>query len=291
MDIALHLGGHLTDDGRLRSCLTHNQAILHSDGIDAPDAASYRTSILEAVKTHAKGQLAPDAGAVLLDSIVTSESADRLVLSTARFLSPLPSAVRRAQFCPMAEPRVQGLRALFSDHDVSLYLAIRNPASFIPALLGAVNDEQAGIIRSDLEATELRWSDLVRTIRTQFPEAPITVWCDEDTPFIWEDVLYQVAGYDGSEPLTHVYDWFDTVMVDGGAAKLAAYMDNAPPMDRAQRQRVIAAFLDKFCDEDKIDIDVSTIDWSEEMVDLLSELYDEDVATLGAMDGVTLLQP
>lgn len=291
MDIALHLGAHLTDDGRLRSCLAQNQAILRNDGIEVPDAASYRTSILEAVKTHAKGQLAPDAGTILLDSIMTSESVDRLVLSTARFLSPLPSAVRRAQFCPMAEPRVQGLRALFADYNVSLFLAIRNPASFIPALLGAVNDEQGAVIRGDLEPTALRWSDLVRTIRTQFPEAPITIWCDEDTPFIWEDVLYQVAGYDGREPLTHMYDWFDTVMVDDGAAKLAAYMDNAPPMERGQKQRVIAAFLDKFCDEEKIDIDVSTIDWSEDMVDLLSELYDEDVSTLGAMDGVTLLQP
>ncbi|NBB98897.1 MAG: hypothetical protein GVY34_12185 [Alphaproteobacteria bacterium] len=291
MDIALHLGTHLTDDGRLRNCLTHNQAILQKDGIDVPDAASYRTSILEAVKSHAKGQLAPDAGAILLDSILTTERANRLVLSTARFLSPLPSAVRRAQFCPMAEQRVQGLRAVFADHDVSLFLAIRNPASFIPALLGAVNEEQAGVIRGDLEPTALRWSNLVRTLRDQFPEAPITVWCDEDTPFIWEDILHAVSGYHGTEPLSRVYDWFDTVMVDGGATKLATYMDNAPPMERAQKQRVIAAFLDKFCDEDKIDIDVSTIDWSEDMVDLLSELYDEDVMTLGAMDGVTLLQP
>lgn len=291
MDIALHMGAHLTDDGRLRSCLEMNRDLLARDGIEVPEAARFRATILDAVKTHAQSGLAPDAGDALLDGIVTSETAERLVLSTTRFLSPLPSAVRRAQFCPMAEPRLKGLRALFADHNVSVFLAIRNPASFIPALLGAVNDEQANIIRSDLDPTALRWSDLVGIIRAQFPDAPVTVWCDEDTPFLWEDVLHAVSGYRGTEPLAHVYDWFDTVMVDGGAAKLADYMDNAPPMDRGQRQRVIAAFLDKFCDETKIDIDVSTIGWSEEMIDLLSELYDADVATLGAMDGVTLLQP
>ncbi|CUX81898.1 MAG: hypothetical protein HLUCCA05_03160 [Roseibaca calidilacus] len=291
MDIALHMGAHLTDDGRLRSTLEKNQPLLHSVGIEVPEAAQFRTSILDAIKSHAQHGLDPDAGEMLLDSIVTSDTTERLVLSTARFLAPLPSAVRRAQLCPMAEPRVKALRALFGEHNVSLFLSIRNPASFIPALLGAVNDEQANIIRGDLEPTALRWSDLVRTIRDQFPEAPITIWCDEDTPFLWEDVLHAVSGYAGPEPLAHVYDWFDTVLVDGGAAKLAEYMENAPPMDRNQRQRVIAAFLDKFCDEAKIDVDVSTTGWSEDMVDLLSELYDDDVATLGAMDGVTLLQP
>lgn len=291
MDIAIHLGAHLTDDGRLRSCLGKNRATLALEGIDVPEAASFRTDMLEAIKTHSTGQLSPDAGAVLLDSIVADDTVERVVLSTTRFLSPLPSAVRRAQFCSMAEARVAGLRALFADHNVSFYMAIRNPASFLPALVEAVNEQQAAVILGDLEPTNLRWSDLVRTIRTQFPEAPVTVWCDEDTPFIWEDVLQIVSGHKDATSLTNIYDWFDNVMVDGGAAKLAAYMDNAPPMDRSQRQRVIAAFLDKFCDESKIDVDVSAIGWTEDMVDLLSELYDNDVDTLATMDGVTLLQP
>lgn len=291
MDIAIHLGAHLTDDGRLRSCLEKNRAILAREGIDVPDTGRFRSPILDAIKTHGSEGLSPDAGAILLDSIVTNDKAERLVLSTTRFLSPLPSAVRRAQFSPMAEPRIAGLRALFGDHPVSFYMAIRNPASFLPALIDSVNDEQAAVIKGDLEPTNLRWSDLVRTIRTQFPEAPVTVWCDEDTPFIWEDVLRVVSGHQDTTTLNHVYDWFETVMIDGGAAKLAAYMDNAPPMDRGQRQRVIAAFLDKFCDEAKIDVDVSVLGWGEDMVDLLSELYDNDVETLAAMDGVTLLQP
>lgn len=291
MDIALHLGAHLTDDGRLRSCLEKNRDLLAHDGVDVPDTARYRTTILDAIKSHAKGTLAPDAGEALLDGIVTNDSTERLVLSSARFLSPLPSAVRRAQFCPMAAARLQGLRALFADHTVTIYMAIRNPASFIPALLGAINEEQANIIRSDLQPTDLRWSDLVHTIRTQFPEASVTLWCDEDTPFVWEQVLGTVAGLKDTSRLAHVYDWFDTVLVDGGAAKLATYMDNAPPMDIGQRQRVIAAFLDKFYDEQKIDIDVSAIGWSEDMVDLLSGLYDADLETLSAMEGVTILQP
>ena len=291
MDIAIHLGAHLTDEGRLRACLEKNEALLAQDGIEVPDAARYRSSVLAAVKANATGPLSADAGTVLLDSIITGDNTKRLVLSSERFLSPLPSAVRRAQFCPMAEARIRGLHALFSNHHVSFFLAIRNPASFLPALMDAINDDQAATIKSDLEPTKLRWSDLVRTIRTHFPEAPVTVWCDEDTPFIWQDVLQSVSGHTETTDLAHLYDWFDNVMVDGGAAKLAAYMDSAPPMDRSQRQRVIAAFLDKFCDETKNDVDVSAIGWTEDMVDLLSELYENDVEAIAGMDGVTLLQP
>lgn len=291
MDIALHLGAHLTDDGRLRTCLEQNHSVLAHQGIEVPPAATFRSNILDAIKAHSRGQLSPDAGESLLDSIVTSDNTERLVLSSARFLSPLPSALRRHEFCPMAPSRLAGLHALFQDYPVSFYLAIRNPASFIPALLNAVNDEQAETIRSDLEATDLRWSNLVAQIRSAFPNAPVTVWCDEDTPFIWEDVLQRVSGHAEATQLENVYQWFDTVLVDGAAAKLATYMQDAPPMDTTQRQRVIAAFLDKFCDEAKIDIDVTATGWSEEMVDLLSELYEDDVATISTMDGVTLLQP
>ncbi len=291
MEIALHLGAHLTDDGRLQGCLSRNADTLAQDGAACPDPSSYRDFILNAIRAHADGEFAEDAGGALLDSITPSDSTRRLVLSTPRFLSPLPSAVRGAQLCPMASTRLDGLRALFDGHDAQLFLAIRNPASFVPAVLQSIREDKARAIRSDLRPTELRWSDLVGTIRTHFPNAPLTVWCDEDTPFIWQRVLQRVSDHAPDTRLAHVHDWFETVMVDGGAAKLATYMDNAPPMDDAQHQRVISAFLDKFCDPAKIDVDVSAAGWDSEMVDLLSELYDEDVGTLAKMDGVTLLQP
>lgn len=77
----------------------------------------------------------------------------------------------------------------------------------------------------------------------------------------------------------------------GGAEKLEHYLNTAPPVDDDHRQRVIGAFLDKFCDEAKIEVDVSVAGWDEDKVDLLSELYEEDVTTLASTNGVTLIQP
>lgn len=80
-------------------------------------------------------------------------------------------------------------------------------------------------------------------------------------------------------------------MIEGGAQKLEAYLGSVPPVDEAHRQRIIAAFLDKFCDPEKIDIDVSSAGWDAAMVDLLSELYEADLATIADMPAVTLIQP
>ena len=41
----------------------------------------------------------------------------------------------------------------------------------------------------------LRWSDTVRNIRIHNPGVPLTVWCDEDTPLIWPEVLQAVSGH------------------------------------------------------------------------------------------------
>ena len=74
---------------------------------------------------------------MLLDSIVTSDTTERLVLSTARFLAPLPSAVRRAQLCPMAEPRVKALRALFWRAQRVLVPVHPQPGILYPGTAGA----------------------------------------------------------------------------------------------------------------------------------------------------------
>ncbi|MFN4057856.1 MAG: hypothetical protein ACK4HW_06710 [Roseinatronobacter sp.] len=290
MEIALHLGVHLTDDGRLLRCLVKNRDTLFAEGIEVPGPGRYRETLIRMAGAAAEGTLAPDAGTHFLDDVLDSDETRRLVLSEPNVLSWKSAAVRSTGLYPAAASRLAGLREAFGDHDVTLFLALRNPASLLPALMPHLKPHAVTALASVRPQT-LRWLPFVAALRQAWPEAGITLWCDEDTPFLWHRLLADVSGHGAETQLAHTYDWFEQIMVDGGAQKLERYMATTPPVDEAHRQRVIAAFLDKFYDSEKLDIDVNVPGWTENTVDTVSALYEDDVDALATLSDVTLLQP
>ena len=291
MDIALHLGAHLTDGTQLRDCLLHNQERLAKDGVLVPRARDFQNLIKDAVKAISEGNDAPEIFEQLLGSIEAQEDTRRIVLSSTRLLSRLPDSLSETSFYPDADQQIAALRSIFADHEVSVYLAIRNPASFVPAFLTAGRVQSEGADDMNVQAEALRWSEFITRFRQIWPEARMTVWCDEDTPFIWHQILRIVSDHQPKPEFDNSFDWFDSVLRDGASDKLAAYLEASPPVDEAHRQRVISAFLDKFSDDEKLEIDASATGWDEARIDLISALYEEDTDTISDMPGVTFITP
>ncbi len=291
MKIALHLGAHLTDETQLRDCLMQNTDMLSAQGIVVPRARDYLNLLTDAANHVASGHGAPGAFDHLLDKIKAPDDMRRLVLSAPGMLSRLPDCLNADALYPGVERRIAALRHIFAEQEVELYFAIRNPASFVPAFLSAGRVQAKGADAMQVRAEALRWSEVIATFRRVWPEAPISVWCDEDTPFIWHRLLRIISGHEPEGEFARSFDWFRTVMIDGGPEKLAAYLEASPPVDEAHRQRVISVFLDKFCDDEKLEIDASVTGWDDARIDLLSELYEEDTDTISTLPGVTLLQP
>ncbi len=291
MEIALHLGAHLTDDNQLRKCLQTNADMLRREGIIVPPARQYLDLIKDAANHITSGTGAPEAFRHLRDAIGAPDDARRLVFSGPSLLARLPDVLDDVQFYPKAARRVAALRKIFEGHDVEIFFAIRNPASFIPAFMSSQRIQQKGLETSQIPVEQLRWSTLLQQIIDTWPEAKLTVWCDEDTPFLWHQLLREISGHEPDTEFEGSFDWFDTVMVEGAADKLAQYFNDAPPVDEDHRQHVIAAFLDKFCDDQKLEIDLTVTDWDEARVDILTELYEQDTESLSALPGLRLLQP
>ncbi len=291
MKIAMHLGVHLTDDTKVRTCLRANKRQLEAAGIRVPRARSYLNLMRGAAGQIVTGEDIPDFNEKLLSSVEVTESTQRLVLSAPGLLSKQDQAVEGNMFYPGARARISAFRTLLEQHEVEIFMAIRNPASFLPALLQDMKEDERTKLLQDLKGAELRWSHLIAEMRETWPEAPITLWCDEDTPFIWHRLLRLISGYEPETEFENSFDWFETAMIDGGAQKLAAYLEAMPPVDEAHRQQVISAFLEKFCDPDKLDIDFSLTGWDETQIDVISQLYEDDMDLIRTMDGVRLLQP
>jgi hypothetical protein len=288
MRIVYHLGAHCTDDDRLIRCLLKNRAVLAEAGIAVPSPTRYRR-LMRDTAVHLKGADATEAQqALILDQILDEGEADRVILSWDSFLSYPPWAVRGSLY-PFAGERIRAFTRIFPDFEAEFHLALRNPATFLPALQRAVSARGQKDILENADPMHLRWSDVVIQILAQNPGVPLTVWCDEETPLIWPEVLQAVAGHDPGLDLRETDELLALIMNDIGLARLKTYMAEHPPQGVSQRRRVVSAFLEKFARPDRVEDEIDLPGWNDDLVARLTDRYAEDVARIMRLPGVTFL--
>ena len=290
MRIIYHLGAHCTDEERLLRCLLKNRGALAAEGIVVPGPAKYRT-LLRDTAMALKGQEATqDTQALVLDQIMSENEAERLILSWDNFLGYAQGAVRQGIYSSGAE-RMFAFCQVFPGIEAEFHLAIRNPATFVPAVFKKQSGRSYDEFMDGVDVTNLRWSKLIAELREMNPTAPITVWCDEDTPLLWPEVLQAVSGHSDKIVLDDTDDLLASIMSADGMQRMTSYMQTHPPQNTAQRRRVVSAFLDKFALPDQVDMEIEMDGWSEELISRTSEAYDQDVSRIMAMDGVKFLTP
>lgn len=290
MRIVYHLGAHGTDDERLLRCLLKNRGVLAEQSIVVPDPARYR-NLLRDTAIALKGQAASiETQAIVLDQIMDEDQADRLVLSWENFLS-FPQWVLRGSLYPSAGERIRAFSQIFPQIEAEFHLAIRNPATFLPDLFTRQKNKTVDEFLDGVDVAELRWSDTIRDILTQNHGVPLTVWCDEDTPLIWPEVLQAVSGHAPGTRLADGNELLRKLMTDDGLARMQSYLDAHPPASVVQRRRIVSAFLDKFALPEMIEMEVEMPGWTDETVGQMTRAYQEDVAAIAATPGVTFLEP
>jgi len=290
MRIVYHLGAHCTDEERLLRCLLKNRGVLAAEGIIVPGPAKYRT-LLRDTAMALKGQAATqDTQALVLDQIMSESEADRLILSWDNFLGYAQGAIRRGIYSSGAE-RMFAFCQVFPGIDAEFHLAIRNPATFVPAVYQKQSGRSYAEFMDGVEVDNLRWSTLIADMRKTNPDVPITVWCDEDTPLLWPEVLKAVSGHSDDVTLTDTDDLVTSIMSADGVQRMASYVESHPPQNIAQRRRVVSAFLDKFVLPEQIDYPIEMEGWTEDLVERATLAYDQDVSRIMGMDGVTFLAP
>ena len=290
MQIILHAGAHVTDEDRLVTCLLKNAEHLEAIGTVVPDPDIYRNVLRDTIAAATDGVTSPDLGESLRRTLLPSGDADRLVISNDSFFGTHKMAVKR-MFYPASCARLEALKQLLPDDHIELFFAVRNPASFMPALLEITNFNSIGDLFRGHDPLSFRWSELFERIRAQIPDIPITVWCNEDTPLIWAELIREMGGLDPTQEIEGEYDLLEEIMMDGGMKRFLSYVDSHPGMTEVQKRRVIAAFMDKFVDDDAMEEEYELADWTSDIIDQMTELYEEDVFNIPRVPGVTLITP
>ncbi|WP_204114730.1 hypothetical protein [Shimia biformata] len=291
MQVVLHTGAHFTDEDRLLNCLEMNRDLLATQGVSLPRPKSYRRRLRDLLHDVQAAPLADGVMQTFLDEVNTLPDPDRVVFSNENFFGVPKIAIKDNKFYPVAEGRLADFCSLFPGDSVEMFMGIRNPATLLPALLRGSPAESLDTLTDGSVPTALRWSELVTRLRENLPTISLTIWCNEDTPMIWDQLMREMSGVDPMVKLEGVDALLAEIMSKEGMTRYRAYLDSHPGMTEVQKRRVIAAFLDKFALEDVLEEELDLPGWTDEFVETLTDIYDEDVYQIERMPGVNLITP
>ncbi|MGH1369470.1 MAG: hypothetical protein ACRBCL_12730 [Maritimibacter sp.] len=289
MHISLHIGAHCTDGDLLVKSLLKNSQVLSDEGVLVPGPSRYRGLLRDVMIKLAGGRASAEAQDVVLEQIMDGVETDRLVMSYESFLCGPPRVLEDGMLYPTAGEKALRLRNLFPDYEIEFFMAVRDPATFIPAIFEANPSLDSGEFMQKFNPEGLLWSDVIKDIREAVPDTPITVWCNEDTPLTWPEVLHEVAGVEARVQFMGGFDVLSQIMKREGMKRLRAYLAEHPPVNEIQRRRVLTAFLDKYAIDDEVEDEIDLPGWTETLVEALSESYDDDMLEIARIPGVTLI--
>lgn len=293
MQVILHTGVHCTDDDRILKCLLRNAESWRHDGIAVPGPGKYRQLLSDTVNNLGDAMPAPGARDVVMDAILAQdpEQVDRVLLSHENLFGVPKLLLGGGRLYRKAESRINAICRLFEGDRVEVYMGLRNPATFLPAMMAATPFDTMEEFLNGTDPMHLRWSDLLRRITDANPGLPVTVWCNEDTPLIWGEIIRDMAGIEMTRRITGGFDVFADIVSAEGVARFRTFLKEHPNINEMQRRRVMTAFLDKYAIEDQIEEELDLPGWDDAYIDALTEIYEDDLYRIEHLPGVTVITP
>ncbi len=291
MQIAFHIGANCTDEDRLLKSTLKNADILLQQGVAVPGPGKYRKLIREAIESLDGGSPTDAARDVLLDAIIEDDDIRRLALSNDNFITIPKRIFDHSVFYHQAEKKVRGLHSLFPQDDISLFLGMRNPAGFLQETATRAEVGSLTQYLGVMSPNEVQWSDVIRRIKRAAPHTPLYVWCNEDTPLIWEDLIRLFAGISDDVPISGQFDVLANIISPVGMQALNAQMKGIAQTDIDARQTLIADIMEEHALPGLTDDSIELPELDDTFVAALSEAYEADIDVIAKMEGVELILP
>ena len=230
---------------------------------------------------------------MLYDSICGDQPPDTLamVLSVPMLFAPPAQTVAQGVFFPQAVEKLRSAVEVFKNDHIKLFFAIRNPATYLAALMKTCDSNNLSAVTGGSAPETLRWSELFLRLQAHFMDMEITVWCYEDSPFVWQDVIRAVGQVPPNIAIKDTYRLYLHLLSDVGQARFVAYMNKNTNLSAEKKREVMFAFAEKFGRPEIMDQDVSITGLAQEEVDFLTDLYEDDLAKITEIPNVRLIFP
>ncbi|SFQ96919.1 hypothetical protein [Poseidonocella sedimentorum] len=290
MKIVTHIGAHETDRGRLLNCLLRNAGMLRERGVEVPRPSVYRRYLLGVLSAMTE---APEADAHLRremqDLFLPEGGCARLILANSSFACRPKDIFRGGRLYGAAAARMRNFARVFPDCAFEIHLGVSSMAHFIPALVTTYPHFGYGEFLNGADPARLSWVPLLRDLRAALPEAGLTVWCDEETPLIWSDLMHAITGLGPDVPMEGELEMLQELLPEEVLARLVRFLAAHPPKDPARRHRIIEAYLSRAALDEKLELEVELPGWDDRLIDVLHGAYARDLDTIAVMPGVRFI--
>ncbi len=286
-----HLGAPFTDENALTWSLRKEGGGLVERGFHVRRPASYRAHLERLLERLDGAPLMPADQERLIALMTRERPARRIFYASPHFLGRPAWIFQKGIFYPNAAAKARALANLFPEHESEFFIAISNPALFIARAFHAQKKKSWEKFLAGADPFSVRWSDVIARIRAACPEVALTVWCHEDAPVIWRDVLGAVTGLGPERDFAGALDMIAPIITARGAKILRAFLARHPGITPAQRRRLLYRILDSHVLEEATEEEIDLPGWTLEQVARMSEIYEEDTGRIAAMPGVRLILP
>lgn len=291
MKVVYHVGAHATDEDRLLKTLLRNRTAFAQEGVVVPGPGRYRKLLRETMVALKGAEPNEDTKEFLLDAVADEDIISRLILSFESFFCGPPMVMRNGVFYGDAEYRVEEFKHLFPSDSIEVCMGLCNPATFLPAVFNKQGRLSYEDFMQGSNPATLRWSELIHRIRAHNPDVSLTVWANEDTPFIWAEIVRELAGLMPMSKITGGFSMLAEIMSPEGMKRFRTYLHQHPPINEVQKRHIMSAFLGKYAIMDQVEEELDLPGWSDEFVDFLTHQYEEDLLEIARIPGVHMITP
>ena len=290
MQIVFHCGTHGTDQDGMLKTLMHNRDWLSKSGVEIVSRNRHRGIFENALDSLRGGPATREMEEMMLDAILDSESTDRVICSQPAFMGMAARAVSPDGLFPVAPAKLAALANLFPSAEVEFFIGLKNPATLIPFCI-----EQSGESIETLLGTSsphhLRWGPAIRRIRKALDGRRLVMWCHEDTPLIWPEIVRMIARMPGDVPLKAGLHILGEILEPDGIRFIRDEMEKQERVTISRRREIFSHALQQFARSEVIESTITLPGWTQELVDRMSADYDEDVAEIASLPGVEFISP
>lgn len=287
--IALHIGAPNTDNGQLTWSLRKDAEALLEQGVMIRRPGTYLKALQQLLRKQEQEFVTEEERERFLANIVKDQSVSRIILTNSGFLGVPGWMLSGGRLYRNAGRNVAALRGVFPGNRCEFFLGLRDPATLIGPVFKSQSSRTWAQFAGGVDFLNLRWSEVIADIQQHNPGCHITVWCNEETPVIWPNILGEVTGLGQSYRFQGELDITRSIVSATGYERLEKYLEARPGLNGEQRERVRELFLNYYHSEDALEEEIDLPGWSQVLVDQMSERYLADTDLIRHMPGVTFL--
>lgn len=292
MEVSLFIGAHRTASTHLATMLEDNSQLLLDQGIGYITPKIAMQAISQAQKALTGGAELETVQDDLLAALTQGRSLERVVVISPGTFGAVTRPFGKALFYPRTSGLIKQIQTVFQNIPTQLFLSVRNPATFIPScyaesILNASFSTFEDFI-TEVNLSNLKWSSFIHRAQGKNADIPLTVWRYEDYPYMWRDIAQSITGIQNGQDFVGTTQRISTSLSLRGAQLFYRYIEEHPPRSKGDFAKTKIVFQEKFPSSPN---EIIGPNWPPEMVQTLTNNYEDDWYYIERMDGVETIQP